>query len=74
MSVQLTVEQEAELAQLAQFTHRSTDDLAQEAVARFLEGQEAHRSRIEKSREQIASGKTQAHEDVFAELKRTMGW
>ncbi len=74
MSVQLTVEQESELAHLAQASERTADDLAQEAVARFLQAQEEHRAAIGRSRAQIAAGRTVSHEEVFSNLKKRMGW
>jgi predicted transcriptional regulator len=74
MSVQLTTEQESELAHLAQASDRTTDELAQEAVARFLHAQEEHRAAVERSRAQAAAGHTHSHEEVFSNLKKRMGW
>jgi len=74
MTIQLTVEQESELAQLAEARDRTPDELAQEAVAQFLQAQAKHREAIERSREQVAAGHTKSHEQVFAELNKRMGW
>jgi predicted transcriptional regulator len=74
MSVQLTAGQEMELASIAQRTERTTDEVAQEAVARFLEASAEHSFAIARAREQIRLGQTRSHEEVFAQLKQRMGW
>jgi predicted transcriptional regulator len=74
MSVQLTVEQEVELTHLAQSVDRTTDELAQEAVAEFLAGRKLRVASILRAREQVAAGQTTPHEEVFAALKQRMGW
>ncbi len=74
MSVQLTLEQETAVAQIAEVTERTTDELAQEAVDKFLHTQREHQAAIERSRAQIVAGQTLSHEEVFSNLKKRMGW
>ncbi len=74
MGIQLTVDQELELEELARASDRTRDDVAQEAVACLLADQEAHRAKIARAREQIARGETIPHEEVFVCLKQQMDW
>jgi predicted transcriptional regulator len=74
MTFQLTHDQEVKLVELAKNSERSTDELTQEAVAQFLTSQAEHRDKVERSRAQIAQGRTKSNEQVFSELKRRFGW
>jgi predicted transcriptional regulator len=74
MSIHLTPDQETELAGIAQHTARTTDDVAQEAVAWFLESRAEHSRAIARAREQVRLGQTIPHDEVFVRLKQRMGW
>jgi predicted transcriptional regulator len=74
MSVQLTADQELELASLAENEQKTMDELAQEAVARLLASRAEHRAAIKRSRESIAAGRVIEHEEVFSRLKQRFGW
>jgi predicted transcriptional regulator len=74
MVVQLTIEQERELASLAENEQKTVDELAQEAVARLLASRAEHRAAIQRSRASIAAGRVVEHEEVFARLKQRFGW
>ncbi len=74
MTLELSAVREHELADLARNSERTPDELAQEAVAQFLAGQAEHREKIQRSREQIAQGRSKTNEAVFADLKRRFGW
>lgn len=74
MSVQLTADQDFELAELARVSERTTDEVAQEAVARFLAAQAEHGAAVQVARTQVARGETIPHEEVFARLKQSLGW
>jgi len=74
MSVQLTTDQELELASIAKDEEKTMDELAQEAVARFLASRVEHRAAIQRARASIAAGRVVEHEEVFARLKQRFGW
>lgn len=74
MSVQLTFDQELELAEIARTTERTTDEVAQEAVARFLADAAEHRAAVARAREDVAAGRYIEHEEVFRRLKERFGW
>jgi predicted transcriptional regulator len=74
MSIHLTPDQETELAGIAQHTARTTDDVAQEAVAWVIESPAEHPHALSRAREQVRLGQTIPHDEVFVRLKQRMGW
>jgi predicted transcriptional regulator len=72
MVVQLSVEQEAQLSQIAAQAGRSADELAREAVERYI-AEEAHfRAAVQAGREAAARGDFVPTAEVWARVERVL--
>jgi len=72
MSVLLTDRQEQQLADLALVRHRSKDELAQEAVERFLDYEEEFAAAVREGIEAGERGELQSHESVKEHIYRRL--
>jgi len=69
MEVSLRPETEAKLNDLAERTHRGTDELLQEAVDHLLAYEAWYEEQIDEAEAAIARGETFSHEQVRAWLE-----
>ena len=72
MEVQLTIEQEAELSRIADETGRSADDLAREAVDRYLTEEGRILSAVRAGRDAAARGDFVETSEVWARVERAL--
>ena len=72
MTVHLTPAQEEQLQTLATERGRTPDELAQEAVDRFLAYQAHHQAAVEEARSAVARGEVLEHEDVILRIQQRM--
>jgi len=72
MEVQLSVEQEAELSRIADETGRSADDLAREAVDRYLTEEGRLLSAVRAGRDAAARGEFVEASEVWARVERAL--
>ena len=68
MTLQLTSELEQRLAQVAEQTHRSTDELAQEAIDRFLTYREGLIAAVREADESAERDGVLTSEEVLARI------
>jgi predicted transcriptional regulator len=72
MEVQLTAEQEAELSRMAGQTGRSADELAREAVDRYLIEENRFREGVRAGQDAAASGDFVPTAEVWARVERAL--
>jgi predicted transcriptional regulator len=72
MEVQLSVEQEAELSRIADETGRSPDELAREAVDRYLTEEGRLLSAVRTGRDAAARGEFVEISEVWARVERAL--
>jgi predicted transcriptional regulator len=72
MEVQLTIEQETELSRIADETGRSADDLAREAVDRYLTEEGRILSAVRSGRDAAARGEFVETSEVWARVVRAL--
>jgi predicted transcriptional regulator len=72
MEVQLTVDQEAELSRIAHEMGRSADDLAREAVERYLMEEGRLLSAVRTGRDAAARGDFVETSEVWARVERAL--
>jgi predicted transcriptional regulator len=72
MEVQLSVEQEAELSRMADQTGRSADELAREAVDRYLTEEARFRAGVQAGLEAAARGDFVPTSEVWAAVERAL--
>jgi predicted transcriptional regulator len=72
MSILLTEKQEEQLENLARIRHRSKDELAQEAVERFLDYEEHFVAAVREGIEAGERGELHSHESVKEEINRLL--
>ena len=72
MEVQLSIEQEAELSRIADETGRSADDLAREAVDRYLAEEGRLLSAVRAGRDAAARGEFIESPEVWARVERAL--
>jgi predicted transcriptional regulator len=72
MSVLLTEKQEQQLEDLARTRHRSKDELAQEAVDRFLDYEEHFAAAVREGIEAGERGELHSHESVKERINRRL--
>jgi len=72
MEVHLPESQEAQLTELALKTGRGTDDLVQEAVARWLAHSEWFQEQVQVGIDQIARGEFIEEEEMDARVERML--
>jgi predicted transcriptional regulator len=72
MEVQLSPEQEAELSRIADETGRSADDLAREAVDRYLAEEGRLLSAVRAGRDAAARGEFVGTSEVWARVERAL--
>jgi predicted transcriptional regulator len=72
MKVQLSAEQEAELSRIADETGRSADELAREAVDRYLAEEGRLLSAIRARRDAAARGEFVEASEVWARVERAL--
>jgi predicted transcriptional regulator len=72
MEISLLPEQEAQLNEIAARTGRGTDDLIQEAVAKFLSFQEWLKQQAQVGIEQIERGEFIEEEEMEARVERML--
>ena len=72
MEVQLPIEQEAELSRIADETGRSADDLAREAVDRYLPEAGRILSAVRAGRDAAARGDFVETSEVWARVERAL--
>ena len=70
MVVQLSTEQEAQLAQIAAQAGRDVDDLAREAVDRFLAEEARFHAAVQAGQEAAARGEFVPASEVWANVER----
>jgi predicted transcriptional regulator len=72
MTVQLTAEQEAQLARIAEQSGRAVDELAREAVDRYL-AEDAHfRAAVLQGLAEADRGELLSSEEVWASVEREL--
>jgi predicted transcriptional regulator len=72
MEVQLSIEQEAELSRIADETGRSADELAREAVDRYLTEEGRLLSAVRAGRDAAARGQFVEPHEVWARVERAL--
>jgi predicted transcriptional regulator len=72
MDIQLTAEQEARLAELAARDGRSADELAAEAVARYLADETRFAAAVARGLAAADRGEFIAHEEVWPRVERAL--
>ncbi|MFZ1085066.1 MAG: hypothetical protein WAN35_08890 [Terracidiphilus sp.] len=72
MVVQLSIEQEAQLSQIAAQAGRSADELAREVVARYIEEDAHFRAAVQAGREAAARGDFVPTAEVWARVERVL--
>jgi predicted transcriptional regulator len=72
MAVQLSVEQEAQLSQMADQTGRSADELAREAVDRYLTEEGRFHAGVRAGLDAAARGDFVPTSDVWARVERAL--
>ena len=72
MEVQLTLEQEAKLSRIAGQTGRSADELAREAVERFLADESRFHEAVKAGQDAAARGDFVPTSDVWAKVERAL--
>jgi predicted transcriptional regulator len=72
MEVQLSVEQEAELSRIADETGRNTDELAREALDRYLMEETRLLSAVRAGRDAAARGEFVGTHEVWARVERAL--
>jgi predicted transcriptional regulator len=72
MEVQLSVEQEAQLSQIADQTGRSADELAREAVDRYLTEEIRFRTGVQAGLDAAARGDFVPTSEVWARVERAL--
>lgn len=72
MEVQLTTEQEAQLAQMAAQSGRGVDELAREAVDRYLREESRFRSAVQTGLDAADRGDFVPTSEVWARVERAL--
>ena len=72
MMVQLSVEQEAQLSQLAGETGRSADELAREAVERYIAEEARFRAAVQAGLDDADCGNFVSTSEVWAAVEREL--
>jgi predicted transcriptional regulator len=72
MKVQLSVEQEAQLSQIADQTGRTPEELALEALDRYLKEEGRFLSAVRNGRDAAARGEFIAPSEVWAGVQRAL--
>ena len=72
MVVQLSVEQESQLASIASVTGRPVDELAREAVDRFLAEEARFHAAVTAGQDAAARGDFVATDQVWARVERVL--
>ena len=72
MAVLLTEKQEEQLQHLADLRHRSKDELAQEAIERFLDYEEHFAAAVREGIEAGERGELHTHDSVREHLERIL--
>jgi predicted transcriptional regulator len=72
MVVQLSTEQEAQLSQIAAQAGRDVDDLAREAVDRFLAEEARFHAAVQAGQEAAARGEFVPASEVWANVEREL--
>ncbi len=72
MEVQLTTEQEAQLSLIAAQAGRGVDELAREAVDRYLEEETRFRAGVQAGLDDAARGRFVPTEEVWAAVERVL--
>ena len=72
MTVELTTEQESQLSQLAAQAGRGIDELAQEAVDRYLVEEKQFQSAVRKGQRDADNGRFVATADVWARVEAAL--
>jgi predicted transcriptional regulator len=72
MEVQLTVEQEAELSRIAGQTGRSADELAREAMDRYLTDESRFHAGVQAGLDAAARGDFVPTSEVWARVERVL--
>lgn len=70
MKVELTPQQEAELAKLAQSKGRGPSELAQEVLGYYLDHEAQFVEAVKRGLESLDNGKSLSHEEVGKRLER----
>ncbi len=72
MAVQLKPEQEAQLSQIADKTGRSADELAREAVDRYLAEEARFHAAVQAGQDAAARGEFVSASEVWANIEREL--
>jgi len=72
MEVQLSVEQEAQLSRMADQTGRTADELAREAVDRYLTEEGRFHSAVRAGQDAAARGDFVSTSEVWARVERAL--
>ncbi len=72
MEVRLSVEQEVELSRMADQTGRSADELAREAVDRYLAEESRFRAAVQAGQDAAARGDFVPTSEVWAKVERAL--